>query len=102
MALGITSSMLLSMSSGIPTADDIAAMSDQDRKVFENRLRRAAERQGLRLEKSRLRDVRAIGYGTYQLVDESGSIVAQADEKRGYGLGLRDIARHLFGGDSGR
>jgi hypothetical protein len=40
-------------------------MSD---KIRENRLRRVAERQGLRLRKSRRRDPRAIGYGTYDLV----------------------------------
>lgn len=43
-------------------------MADQDVKVRENRLRRAAERQGLRLEKSRRRDPRAYDYGTYYLV----------------------------------
>ena len=37
-------------------------------KVRENRLRRAAERQGLRLVKSRRRDPRAVGLGTYMLV----------------------------------
>ena len=36
---------------------------DQDQKVRENRMRRAAERQGFVLEKSRRRDPRAIGYG---------------------------------------
>jgi len=33
-------------------------------KVWENRLRRKAVRQGLMLQKSRLRDPDAIGYGT--------------------------------------
>jgi hypothetical protein len=42
-------------------------MSDTEFKVFENRLRRAAERQGLRLVKSRRRDPRAADYGTYWL-----------------------------------
>jgi len=37
--------------------------------VRENRLRRMADRQGFRLEKSRRRDPRAIGYGTYRIVD---------------------------------
>jgi hypothetical protein len=37
-------------------------------KVRENRLRRMAERQGLRLVKSRRRDPRAIDYGTYRLM----------------------------------
>lgn len=46
--------------------EDIMAMAD---KVRENRLRRMAERQGLRLEKSRRRDPRALDYGNYWLVE---------------------------------
>ncbi|MDT5125622.1 MAG: hypothetical protein QOH54_1266 [Mycobacterium sp.] len=42
--------------------------STQDFKVHENRLRRAAHRQGLRLVKNRRRDPRAHDYGTYALV----------------------------------
>jgi len=38
-------------------------------KSHETRLRRMADRQGLRLVKSRLRDRNAIGYGHYMLVD---------------------------------
>jgi hypothetical protein len=38
-------------------------------KVRENKLRRMAERQGLRLQKSRRRDPRALDFGTYRLVD---------------------------------
>src|ERR1017187_8484304 len=38
-------------------------------KVRENRLRRVADRRGLRLVKSPRRDPRALDYGTYQLVD---------------------------------
>jgi hypothetical protein len=41
---------------------------DVSGKVHENRLRRAAERQGYRLVKSRRRDPRALDYGTYELV----------------------------------
>ena len=48
-----------------------------DEKVRENRLRRMAERQGLRLVKSRRRDPRAIDYGTYMLVNaEINGVVA--------------------------
>lgn len=72
-------------------------MTDQQRKVLQNRLRRAAERQGLRLEKSRLRDPRAIGYGTYQLTDERANSVVAADHERGYGLDLHAVARYLYG-----
>jgi hypothetical protein len=38
-------------------------------KVREDRLRRAAQRQGLRLVKSRSRDPRAIDHGLYALID---------------------------------
>jgi len=44
-------------------------MPDEDSKVRENRLRRAADRQGLRLAKSRSRDPNAIDYGLYALID---------------------------------
>jgi len=44
-------------------------MGEGDDKVRENRLRRMAARQGLRLEKSRRRDDRALDYGTYWLVE---------------------------------
>lgn len=40
-------------------------------KSRETRLRRMAERQGLRLVKSRLRDPHAIGFGCYALLDAS-------------------------------
>ena len=54
----------------IPTRAELDSMSAQDHKVVENRLRRAAERQGLGLEKSRARDPRAstsalTGWWTY-------------------------------------
>jgi hypothetical protein len=38
-------------------------------KVTENRNRRAAQRQGLRLEKSRRRDTRASDYGRFNVID---------------------------------
>lgn len=40
-----------------------------EEKVRENRLRRAAARQGLRFQKSRRRDPRARDYGRYWLTD---------------------------------
>ena len=42
---------------------------DAKTKVRENRLRRMASRQGLRLEKSRQRDPIALDYGKYRLVN---------------------------------
>lgn len=70
-------------------------MSDQEYKVLENRLRRAAERQGLQLQKSRSRDPRAVDYGTYQLVDPSENTIVALGLQSGYGLGLEAVAREL-------
>jgi len=42
---------------------------DAKTKVRENRLRRMASRQGLRLEKSKQRDPMALDYGKYSLVN---------------------------------
>ncbi len=85
------------VNSQIPTADEVNAMSTGDVKVLENRLRRAAERQGLRLEKSRARDPRALTYGTYWLVNNGTGAVEAGDTTHGYGLGLDVVAEHLFG-----
>src|SRR5262249_22985644 len=57
-ALSITADMLLSM--------------DQKEKVRENRLRRMAARQGLKLSRTRRLDSLAIDYGTYHLVPAKG------------------------------
>ncbi|WP_231984542.1 hypothetical protein [Mycobacterium sp. 852014-52144_SCH5372336] len=83
----------------IPTRDEIESMSDTEHKVLENRLRRAAERQGLRLVKSRAKDPRSHLYGTYMLVDAATDFVVFADHStgRGFGLDLVDVAGWLFG-----
>jgi hypothetical protein len=64
-------------------------------KVRENRLRRMAERQGLRLEKSRLRDPRALGYGGYMLIGVKSNLVMYGDQPYPYGCTLDDIAWYL-------
>jgi len=52
---------------------------DTAERVRENRLRRMADRQGLRLVMSRRRDPRAVDYGGYMLVDQAtGKVVAGA------------------------
>ena len=62
--------------------------------VRENRLRRMAERQGLRVVKSRRRDPLARGFGTFTLLDENGATIAgpglsddELEEALGKGLG---------------
>lgn len=76
-------------------------MTEGQFKVFENRLRRAAVRQGYRLEKSRRRDERAITYGLYRLVDMfNGEIVGAGLIARGpggYGLDAAAVAAKLYG-----
>jgi hypothetical protein len=80
----------------------IKSMSMVERKVYENRLRRVADRQGYRLEKSRRRDERAITFGLYRLVDLfTGEVIGAGLLDRspgGFGLELSDVAASLFGG----
>ena len=76
-ALSLTSSI----TSGITTSMD--TKSDQEHKVRENRLRRAADRQGLRLVKSRSRDTNAMDFGLYALIDhQTGGAVNEAIAQR--------------------
>jgi hypothetical protein len=76
-------------------------MSPTEVKALEARLRRAAERQGLRLQKSRQRDPNGLLYGTYQLVDiaTGGAVYKDWALQRGYGCDLHDIASYLYEGD---
>jgi hypothetical protein len=59
-------------------------------KARENRARRAAERQGLRLTKSRRRDPRALDYAKYWLVDDRSNILDQRVDQQ-FGLDLEDV-----------
>ena len=70
-------------------------------KTRENRLRRKADRMGLRLVKSRRKDTDAIDYGCYMLVDASVNVAV-------YGVGevmglpaasIDDVEKYLYGGD---
>ncbi len=71
-------------------------------KVRENRLRRMAERQGLRLLKSRRRDPRAADYGTYMLLDVYTNSVVASGLQSGYGLSLDAIEDELTAGGGRR
>jgi hypothetical protein len=84
------------MLSGIAPNTKEEGMSDE--KVRENRLRRVADRQGLRLRKSGRRDPRALDYGMYALVDaNSNTIVAGAASGR-FDFSLDDVEDYLEGG----
>jgi len=60
-------------------------------KVRENRLRRMAQRQGLRLEKSRRRDPRAFDYGGYMLIDDYHNFTVYGGGPMAYSASLDDI-----------
>lgn len=82
--------------SGIASGTVSRMPTSTPEKVRENLLRRMADRQGLRLEKSRRRDPYAWGYGTYQLVDNAtGALVTANANGRGYGWTLDEIEERL-------
>ena len=68
--------------------DRIRSMCALEYKVFENRCRRAAQRQLLRLRRIRRRDPLAWDYGRYELIDRDDNVVAAGE--------LRDIYRYLI------
>jgi hypothetical protein len=84
----------------ILSRNDIESLSAMERKIYENRLRRVADRRGYRLEKSRRRDERAITFGLYRLVDlMTGEIIGAGlldHAPGGFGLELPDVAANLF------
>lgn len=79
----------------IPTDQELDQMTGAQLKAYENRLRRMADRQGLRLMKSRMRDRYAFGYGTYCLVNARTGELVFHGLPTGYGLNLGHIHRAL-------
>jgi hypothetical protein len=71
-------------------------MSEID-KVKENRLRRAADRQGLRLIKSRSRDPQALDFGLYALIDleTSGAVNPSLANRWVCSWTLDEVEEHL-------
>ncbi len=68
---------------------------DTSIKVRENRLRRMARRQGLRLVKSRRRDPLAIGYGLYRVETADGAEPKRFASTTGWGLTLDEAEERL-------
>lgn len=66
---------------------------EQDEKIRENRLRRAANRQGLVLRKTRRRDPRALDYGLWMIVELSTDIIIPCGDK----LSLDAVESYLLG-----
>jgi hypothetical protein len=66
-------------------------------KTRETRLRRAADRQGLRLERSRRRDPRATDFARYWLLDlVTGHVVAGADAIGRASMTLDQVEMYLI------
>jgi len=65
--------------------------------VKENRLRRMAERQGYRLQKSRRRDPRAVDYGGFMLIDIGKNFAVFGGNPFAYSASLDDIEHFLKG-----
>jgi hypothetical protein len=63
-----------------------------EEKIRENRLRRAASRQGLSLRKSRRRDPQALEYGRYWLIDPYMNAMVAGGQ---WGYSLDDIEEEL-------
>lgn len=83
--------------SGMASSLTPGILDRMSEKVRENRLRRMAERQGLRLTKTRRRDRLAFDYGTWGLRDATTDDIVVGDERRkhGYGYTLDEIERYL-------
>jgi len=64
-------------------------------KVRENKARRAAIRQGMELQKSRLRDPRALGFGGYMLVDAKTGKAVFGDKPHPHSASLGDVEKRL-------
>jgi hypothetical protein len=74
--------------------NNTATISD---KIRENRLRRAAERQGLALSKSRRRDPNALDFGCYVLVNPMLNAIVFGAASGRYDQTLDDIEAYLEG-----
>lgn len=71
-------------------------MPYREPRTRENRMRRMAERQGLRLRRCPRRDRRAIGYGTYDLCfARTGKRAYSGDGETDFGLTLDEVERIL-------
>jgi len=66
-------------------------------KSHEARLRRMAVRQGLRLQKSRRRDPRALGYGGYVITDPATDSVVAGELNGPRSLSLAEAEAWLTG-----
>ncbi len=66
-------------------------------KVRENKVRRAAARQGLKVMKSRARDSRALDFGCYALTDAATNVIVAGVAMGRLAFNLDDIEEYVYG-----
>ena len=74
----------------------MAEAQSRQEKTREARLRRMAQRQGLKLHKSPRRDPRAYDYGGWYIANRNRVIVAGGTE---FSMSIDDVERYLLEGD---
>jgi hypothetical protein len=84
------------MSTRILTDVDLNRLSYTGFKVYENQCRRAADRQGYQLVKSRSRDPRAVDFGRYMLVNNATGVVEAGELGSSAALTLTEVAEFLW------
>jgi len=75
---------------------------EQDEKVRENRLRRMATRQGLKLAKARFRDPRAIGLGGYGIINAYYNMWVVGAHPYAYSMSLDEVEEWLTSDNRGQ
>ena len=75
---------------------------DVAEKVRENRVRRMAERQGLKVVKSRRKDPRGIGYGKYKVLDATTMKPVFGSKPDEYSATLDEVEAWLIDDNRGR
>jgi hypothetical protein len=91
---------LSGMAISVPSPRELEAMSATQQQVYENQVRRLAQRQGLRLTKNLLRGCRPFECGKYYLVrveDAGSNPYGKSLVTSEYGVSLIDIHRMLIG-----
>jgi hypothetical protein len=73
-----------------------------DEKVRENRLRRAAARQGYAIEKSRARDPRTLGFGLWRVIDPTNNSIVAGWIPWDYSMDLDDVEAWVVASDEER
>ena len=68
----------------------------ESQRAREGRLRRHAQRHGLRLVKSRSRKPDAVSFGGYMIVEPTRGVVLAGDTPHPYSLSLEDVEAHLL------